>query len=180
MSRYSGLVIAVLAALRVGAAAAAPDADLTRVGHWASYALPGAALAHETTRSDMAGARQMALTWLATEASAELIKQTTGRLRPDGSNQLSFPSGHAARAFAAAAYVHRRHGFDAAWPMYLGATAVGWTRVQAERHHWSDVAGSAVLAAAMATWIVDRAERRAPAKSARSPRAWSIGIALSL
>jgi hypothetical protein len=50
--------------------------------------------------------------------------------------------------------MQRRHGFEAAWPWYLGATYVGWTRVHADRHRWGDIAGSAALSVASAWWLV--------------------------
>ncbi|HJW10226.1 MAG TPA: phosphatase PAP2 family protein, partial [Albitalea sp.] len=66
-----------------------------------------------------------------------------------------FPSGHAVNAFAAATYVHRRHGLRYAWPLYAAATYVGYTRVHANRHRWGDVIGSAAIAGAMTWWLVD-------------------------
>jgi membrane-associated phospholipid phosphatase len=89
-----------------------------------------------------------------TTGVTEILKKNTGVTRPDGSDDNSFPSGHAARAFSAAAYVHQRHGMDAAWPLYLAATYVGHTRVQARRHRWSEVAVAAGLAYGFARWRV--------------------------
>ena len=104
---------------------------------------------------DWTGLTQFGLSCGGTLLATEALKQTTHRTRADGSNDLSFPSRHASHAFATAAYVHRRQGIEAAWPWYLASTYVGWTRVQAERHYWRDVAGSAAVAVAMAWWLVE-------------------------
>jgi membrane-associated phospholipid phosphatase len=85
----------------------------------------------------------------------EVLKRTTHVERPDGSNDMSFPSGHAAQAFSSATYVHRRYGFSDAWPLYVMATYVGYTRVQSNRHSWVDVAGAAGIAALSSWWLVE-------------------------
>lgn len=84
-----------------------------------------------------------------------MLKRTTHVERPDRSNDESFPSGHASRAFSAATYMHRRHGFESAWPLYLAATYVGYTRVHEGRHRWGDIVGSAAVSAAATWWLVD-------------------------
>jgi hypothetical protein len=134
---------------------AAGNSRHTDAGDLLSFALPAAVAGYEAYQGDRQGLVQFGLSWSATLLATEALKRTTQRSRPDGSNRLSFPSGHASRAFGAAAYVHRRHGLDAAWPLYLASTYVGWSRVQAERHYWRDVAGSAALSVGMAWWLVE-------------------------
>ena len=134
-------------------AAAAKDAE-RRAGDALSLALPLGTLAVEAWRGDAQGAWQLTQTFVLTTGLTELLKKNTGVTRPDGSDDNSFPSGHAARAFSAAAYVHQRHGFEVAWPLYAVATYVGHTRVQARRHRWSEVAVSAGLAYGFARWRV--------------------------
>jgi membrane-associated phospholipid phosphatase len=139
---------------------ASADVDAERrAGDVLSFALPVATLGVELARGDRAGARQFAGSFVVTLAATEALKRLTGIERPDGSNTLSFPSGHASRAFAAATYVHRRHGFAEARALYGLATYVGYTRVVAERHRWADVAGSAVVAATSSWWIVEPKSR---------------------
>src|SRR5947208_1387868 len=65
--------------------------------------------------------------------------------RPDGSNDQSFPSGHASAAFQAASFVQRRYDDLPAWPGYVLATYTGWTRVEAKKHYASDVLAGAAL-----------------------------------
>ena len=143
-------------ALALPACVSAGDDAVTRSGDVLSFALPAATLGIELARGDRVGARQFVASFAATMAVTEVLKRTTHVERPDRSNDQSFPSGHASRAFAAATYVHRRHGFADAAALYGLATYVGYTRVQADRHHWSDVAGSAAVAAGSSAALVER------------------------
>ena len=82
------------------------------------------------------------------------LKDVVGRQRPDGSNDLSFPSGHTGVAASAATLGQRNlHALDMAprWrrTASLGfdalAVSVGWARMEAEKHHAADVlAGYAI------------------------------------
>jgi len=130
-------------------------ANERRLGDHLSLALPFGTAAVELWRGDYQGAWQLTQTFALTTGVTELLKKHTGVTRPDGSDDKSFPSGHAARAFSAAAYVHERHGFEAAWPLWLGATYVGYTRVQARRHRWGEVAAAGALAYGFARWRVE-------------------------
>jgi membrane-associated phospholipid phosphatase len=137
----------------LGAAQASTDRE-RRAGDVLSLALPVGVLAAEAWRGDGEGAWQLVQTFALSTGLTELLKKHTGVTRPDGSDDQSFPSGHAARAFSAAAYVHQRHGWDAAWPLVAVATYVGHTRVQAKRHRWSEVAVAAGLSYGIARWRV--------------------------
>lgn len=160
----------------LGTAQAAGDPQVTDAGTVLSFALPLATAGVHLWQGDREGLKQLAFTWTSSVVLAEALKQGTNRTRPDGSNDLSFPSGHAARAFAAAAHVNRRHGLDAAWPLYVGAVAVGWTRVQAKRHDWLDVTGSMLVSEWMArTWSTpyERAPRLA---ASRAEGQWQLTL----
>ena len=82
--------------------------------------------------------------------------------RPDHSDNKSFPSGHAAIAFAAARSIDKEFRKDCIWiPIagYAAATAVGIERVASDRHHWYDVAAGAALgygAAELTWWLSDK------------------------
>nr|WP_279347234.1 phosphatase PAP2 family protein [Govania unica] len=84
------------------------------------------------------------------------LKKTVHRERPDMSDNESFPSGHAARAFAGASYLQFRYGSAYGLPMYLASGAVGWSRVDARKHHWTDVIASGVLTTAVAWFTTSK------------------------
>lgn len=166
---------ALLLACMLGTASAATNGE-RQAGDVLSYALPAGVLGAELWRGDRDGAGQFAASFAATVITAEILKRTTGVERPDRSNDQSFPSGHAARAFAAATYVHRRHGVDAALPLYGIAAYVGYTRVQSDRHRWADVAGAAALAAASSWILVEKAPLTVSLAPRRIEAWWSIPL----
>lgn len=151
-----------------------------RAGDVLSWALPLGAAGYSLYDGDREGTLQFGKAFAVTLAGTEVLKRTTHVERPDHSDDKSFPSGHASRAFSAATFVHRRYGFEAALPMYAAATYVGWTRVHADQHRWRDVAGSAVLSAAASWWLVDpRQDRRVSVLPLVGPRSVGVEVAAS-
>lgn len=84
----------------------------------------------------------------ATHAFTSSLKESTDRERPDGSNRRSFPSGHASRAtvqarFAVAntEYLPLQESTKMAMDIGFNSLAIGtaWARVEAGKHHPSDV-----------------------------------------
>ena len=148
-----------------------------RAGDVLSYAMPAGVAAYELYQGEREGAWQFGKAFVVTLGATEVLKRTTNVERPDHSNDESFPSGHASRAFSAATYVHRRYGLESAWPMYVAATYVGWTRVDANKHRWSDVAGSAALSAAVTWWLVDpKQDRRVTVLPLIGPRGAGVEV----
>lgn len=78
--------------------------------------------------------------------STEVVKRITKETRPDGSDNLSFPSGHTAAAFASAELM-RLEFKDThpvlAWSGYMAAVATGAMRMLKQRHFTGDVAAGA-------------------------------------
>jgi membrane-associated phospholipid phosphatase len=74
-----------------------------------------------------------------TQVFVQGAKFAVGRQRPDGSNSLSFPSGHSASAFATATVVQEHFGWKAGIPAYAFAGFVGASRLAAGKHYLSDV-----------------------------------------
>ena len=89
------------------------------------------------------------------------LKAMVKEERPDHSDNMSFPSGHAAMAFAAARSIDKEFRKESIWiPIagYAVATAVGIERIASDRHHWYDVlagAGVGVGAAELTWWLSD-------------------------
>ena len=73
------------------------------------------------------------------------MKLIVGRQRPDGSNSLSFPSGHSANAFALAAVLSRRYGKGVGIPLYAFTAVVPAARIHDRHHFFSDVVAGAIL-----------------------------------
>jgi membrane-associated phospholipid phosphatase len=73
------------------------------------------------------------------------LKHAFPEERPDHSDRRSFPSGHSAESFAAAATLENRYGWKAGLPAFAAASFVAVARVEARKHHWYDcVAGAAI------------------------------------
>jgi undecaprenyl-diphosphatase len=96
-----------------------------------------------------ATARLALLALAPTNLAVEGLKRATCRTRPDGDHDCSnasFPSSHAANAFALAwvlAHRYRRWG----WIAWLAAAGVGFSRVYLNRHFVSDVIVGALIGA---------------------------------
>jgi membrane-associated phospholipid phosphatase len=94
-----------------------------------------------------------------TEILVVPIKFSTHRLRPDGSNNQSFPSGHAAVTFAAATVIERHLGWRKSVLGYAIASYVAMSRIHDDRHYLSDVVfGAAVGTIAGRTVVHHKAD----------------------
>ena len=115
---------------------------------------------------------EVGLSVLAAGGGALALKEVVGRARPKDSphdhlsfdafsGQTSFPSGHAAIAFALAESVNLTSGSRLApWRTYPAAAMVAWSRVR-DDHHWtSDV----VAGAALGVWTARKVHRLCPAE----------------
>jgi len=140
------LLAAALAAASLPAAANAADErfwdDASTVGE---VSLVAAGFALSAAHGDEDGALQLGGSLGAAFATTEILKRTFPTLRPDGSDRRSFPSGHTSVSFAAAASIHRRHGWEAGVPATVVAAFVGYARVRADRHRWEDVVVGAAI-----------------------------------
>jgi len=73
------------------------------------------------------------------------MKAAVRRSRPTGDSRSSFPSGHTSSAFTIATVAARHYGWPGAIAGYVGATLVGVSRLDAEKHYLSDVVAGATL-----------------------------------
>jgi len=79
------------------------------------------------------------------QAYTQALKFTVQRERPDGSNSVSFPSGHSASAFATATVLQRHYGWKVGVPATVLAAYVATARVHDNKHYLSDVVFGAAL-----------------------------------
>jgi membrane-associated phospholipid phosphatase len=91
---------------------------------------------------------------LITGAYTMAIKYATHRLRPDGSDHLSFPSGHTSIAFAWATVANRFGGPELGAPAFLLAGLVAVGRMEKNRHFLSDVVAGATLGYLVARTVI--------------------------
>lgn len=101
-----------------------------------------------------------------TAGSVEGIKHWTHEERPDGSDFLSFPSGHTATAFASAEFLRQEYKDVSPWigvAGYAAATATGALRMYNNKHWLSDVvagAGMGILSTKAAYWVYPWIQRK--------------------
>ena len=90
-----------------------------------------------------------------------VLKAVVKEERPDHSDNKSFPSGHAAMAFAAARSIDKEFRKDCIWiPIagYAAATAISVERIANKHHHWYDVVAGAAIgfgSAELTWWLSD-------------------------
>ncbi|GAA4910420.1 phosphatase PAP2 family protein [Mucilaginibacter defluvii] len=87
------------------------------------------------------------------------LKAATGRLRPDGSNRYSWPSGHAGNAFTSAEFMAQEFSGRSPWygvMAYSFATTTAVMRIYNDKHWFSDIiagAGFGIIATKTAYYI---------------------------
>src|SRR5512142_2772365 len=142
-----GLVVA-LCLLGPGPARVQAKTATETLGDIGQIAVPAAGLAVAGLKHDGKGVVQLAESLGSTLALVYILQPTVDRTRPNGGSQ-SFPSGHAASAFAGAAFLQIRYGWIYGVPATAAAVFVGYSRVESRGHWTSDVvAGGAIGVAA--------------------------------
>lgn len=92
--------------------------------------------------------------------SVNTIKSTGNVIRPDGSSNNSFPSGHTAMAFVGAEFLWQEYKDVSIWygiSGYLIASGTGFFRMYNDRHWLTDVsmgAGIGILSTKIAYWAL--------------------------
>jgi membrane-associated phospholipid phosphatase len=135
--------VALVLALSLAAGEALAD-TVSRAGDVGAIVLPVGAAAGALLANDHRGLGQLAEAYASAMAVVYVLKPLVDRTRPDGGQQ-SFPSGHAASAFAGAAFLQIRYGWRFGIPAYAVASYVGYSRVEAKRHYTSDVVAGAAI-----------------------------------
>ena len=142
----------ITSALVAASLSAAPAAASTKGWQDASdvgvYTLMALSIGLPAVKKDGKGAMQAAGSLMATSLVTEGLKEAFPKLRPDGSDRKSFPSGHTSRSFAAAATLYNRQGKAIGIPAFALAGFVGLARVEGKKHYWGDVIAGAALGTA--------------------------------
>jgi membrane-associated phospholipid phosphatase len=123
---------------------------------WLATGLPTLAAAYTYQDRDADGARQLAWTLGATVGSTMILKSQISEMRPDRSNDQSFPSGHTAVAFASARYLDKRYpGQVSPYLLYGAAGLTALARVQADKHYWKDTLAGGALGYAFSEYFTE-------------------------
>lgn len=145
MPLLSRAVLAGTAILATATAAQASHKSWDDASSIGRDVLIAAALGVPAVQGDWAGDLQAGGSMALAFGVSEGLKHVFPEERPDHSDRQSFPSGHASIAFAAAATLENRYGWQAGLPAFLAASFVGAARVEARKHHWYDVAAGAAI-----------------------------------
>lgn len=120
--------------------------SLEKSGDILHLLIPAAAFgATLVIEDDYQGSWQLVKSGVVSRVAVEGIKFAVDKDRPDGSGDDSFPSGHTADSFAAATFIQQRYGWQWAIPAYIGATFVGYSRVESDKHFVEDVLAGAAI-----------------------------------
>lgn len=128
----------------------------------------------------------LAQAMVVTQAYTTALKLGVGRTRPDGSNALSFPSGHTSNAFALATVARHHYGARAGALAYGAAGLIGISRLEKDVHHLSDVLAGAALGYVVGRTVVRengepiRGEKQLTLVPVSDPRGRGIGLGVSL
>ena len=102
----------------------------------------GISLFHD---EDWDGVAELGASTLASVGIAYGLSHVVHEERPDHSDFHSFPSDTAALAYSSSDYLWARYGWRYGLPAYAAAMFVGYSRVDAKKHHWYDVMASSAL-----------------------------------
>ncbi len=140
--------------------AQAQTSTTTRNGDLLAVGLPAIAAGLTLANNDTEGFVQLVKSEAATLVIVEALKSTTQQTRPNGKDDKSFPSGHAAVAFSAAQFMQMKGGWEYGVPAYLAASYVANSRVQAREHRWRDVVAGAATGALTTAYFTDEKSGR--------------------
>ena len=118
-----------------------------RMGYYAGIAAIGITgmTKHQKLPKTLAQMQLVAESVLTSAAVTELIKKISGRQRPNGNGDKSFPSGHTSGSFALAAGFHEIYGNKIGTAAYVLAAFVGSSRINDNKHYLSDVVTGALI-----------------------------------
>jgi len=137
-----------------------PSNAISNVGLIAPWAVPGSLWLMGSMKHDDHAAETGRLGIEAavdSEVVMQVLKLATGRMRPNGTDTMSFPSGHSMEAFALAAVLSKEYHDKplVVFGSYGFATAVGLARVGALEHFPTDVVAGAVIGELIGRYIVN-------------------------
>ena len=156
MTRVVGAsLILILVVTMAGVSAAADEETWQNVSDVGVASLLLLSVGLPAAEGDWTGALQATESFVVASLVTEGLKALFPRLRPDGADDKSFPSGHTSRSFAAASTLYERQGSGVGIPAFVVAGLVGVARVEGDKHYWGDVAAGAVIGTASGFLMTD-------------------------
>ncbi|MFP4105789.1 MAG: phosphatase PAP2 family protein [Phycisphaerae bacterium] len=108
------------------------------------------------------------------------LKYATQRESPNG-DEIGWPSGHTSSSFCLAAVMYEHYGPTVGVPLYAFAAFVGYERLDARNHDFSDVVAGALIGMAIGHAVANNHEPKVMGMSVipyTDPQRRSVGIAL--
>lgn len=127
--------------------------DIETAGDIVALTIPAVAYGSTYYMNDPEGRQQFYRSFATNAVATYGLKKAVDKERPDHSDNESFPSGHTSIAFQGASFIHKRYGLKYSIPAYVGATFVGYSRIEADKHHTSDVLAGAALGMASSMFL---------------------------
>ncbi len=125
--------------------ASADTRDIRDLGDLTQF-VPGAfGLTSSLLVGDREGLTQFAYAAGTTFVATHGLKRLVDKDRPDGSDDLSFPSGHTSASVMGAAYLWRRYGSKWGAPASVLAAYTGISRINGQKHFADDVISGAAI-----------------------------------
>lgn len=125
---------------------------IEQAGDVLQYLIPAVTYGSTFWLNDPEGRMEFYKSFAANILVTQSLKSIINKERPNGSYR-SFPSGHTSVAFQGAAFIHKRYGFTSSIPAYIGATFVGYSRVESDNHHVEDVLAGAAIGMAISFYF---------------------------
>ncbi len=147
-SRALAIIICIFGLILFAGQASVVNADentTERAGDIMQILIPATAYAATFVLDDKEARPQFYKSFFVTLAVTQGLKYTINKQRPEDGNNDSFPSGHTSAAFQGATFIHKRYGVKYGIPAYIGASFVGWSRVDAKKHYTVDVLAGAAI-----------------------------------
>ncbi len=123
--------------------------------------IPATAFSATFFQDDEEGRMQFYKSFFTNLGTTYALKYAVNKPRPENHGDYSFPSGHTSAAFQGATFIHLRYGLEYSIPAYLGASFVGWSRVEGEsdKHDAIDVLAGAAVGIFSAYFFTDPYEK---------------------
>ena len=141
------IILAIFFSIFVNVVHAQDKSKTEKAGDIIQVLIPATAYATTFVLDDNEGRNQFYKSFFTNLGITYALKYAVNKPRQENNGDYSFPSGHTSASFQGATFIHKRYGLKYSIPAYIGATFVGWSRVEGEsdKHDFTDVAAGALI-----------------------------------